>query len=335
MRKSNLEPKIVFIVGRGRSGTTLFGSYLNSLPDLCVAPECTFILNLATRYGTRDFKSEDIDAFCADLFRDVRMRNWAFDKAQLSKFIHENVVGETSYSVICRLVYAAQAHFTNKQQAMFVGVKNPHYSLFIKKLALMFPDSRFIHLVRDPRANVASYRRVTFDYSRIGTLASRWSIYNEEILRTTRELGSRYLLIRFEDFIKEIEVVTQSVFQFLDTPDRVLPLRDIIITNEHLKKKPWHQRLNKKIDPSVIDEWRDNLSENQVTIINRICNKYMLLFRYSIEGQSKQSVIRSLVVRLSQFDGQRTVLQERLLFFLPFRIRNLIITLYRRATDTI
>ena len=324
-------PRLFFIVGRGRSGTTLFGRHLDTVAEACVAPESMFALSLQGRYGRVRFDAAAVERFCEDAFRDERIRNWSFDRAQLADFIRAHAAPGTGFPEICRLVYAAQAHFAGKPKARVSGDKNPHYSLFIERLAALFPEAPFIHLVRDPRANVASYLQVPFDSSSIGTLAWRWRLYNEAILRAVPRLGARYRMLRFEDFVADGGGAVRGTLGFLGA------LAPTVATGEiklfaHQRRMDWHKRLDTRLDPKVLSAWQEHLDGPQTALIEHVCGDLMQRFAYPVTRSGTPRRIRSWAARLNAI---RTVEQERIIFRLPFAVRTWIITFYRYLTGTI
>jgi len=81
----------------------------------------------------------------------------------------------------------------------------------------LFPHARFLHLVRDPRANIPSI------VERIGwsqpDSENRYVTANETALDFAR-FGDRYLRVRQEDFDTDRETTWRRVCAFLDTPFR-------------------------------------------------------------------------------------------------------------------
>ena len=79
----------------------------------------------------------------------------------------------------------------------------------------LFPQARFLHLVRDPCANIPSI------VERIGwsqpEAEARYVTSNQTALAFER-FGERYLRIRQEDFDAERETTWRKVCRFLDTP---------------------------------------------------------------------------------------------------------------------
>ena len=64
----SFSPKIAFIVGMGRSGTTLLTNMLNSNPEIIACPENEFVIHSYNSFYQKDFNDEKvIDAFI-DMF---------------------------------------------------------------------------------------------------------------------------------------------------------------------------------------------------------------------------------------------------------------------------
>ena len=123
-------------------------------------------------------------------------------------------------------------HKTNR----FIS-KNTNDGMRIKFLNKIFPDSLFIHVIRDGRANVNSYLNVPF-FSEIGfwwqnnkTLAD-WEAKNRdpielvslhwkhnvfEILNQSKILPKeRYLEIKYEDFNSDPEYFFKNAIEFCE-----------------------------------------------------------------------------------------------------------------------
>ena len=321
--------EMFFIVGRGRSGTTLISTYLNGMPGVVVAPESLFILNLKRSYEAKALTPDVLRRFCRDVFLEKRMRNWAFSAQELHQFILErhDTRPFARYAEVCRGVYEAQAYFTGTPSPTFVGDKNPHYSLFIPTLAELYPTAPFVHVIRDPRANVVSYSKVKFDYSEPRILAGRWNIYNETILRNMRMLGTRYLQVRFEDFVSDPGHTLAAIASLIGhQQDKSLAVDPIVAT--HIAQKPWHPRLAQRLDGRVIDEWRELLPADDARLIERECINLMRRFGYAADDPAPARP-------RSMWRAQLSVLCERVLFVLPLRVRSTIMTVYRKLTGTL
>ena len=204
---------MVFIVGRGRSGTTLLARLLTQHSAITVAPEGTFVLGLRRRYSGRGAASQAAAGsgerlggrFVRDLLRERRMRSWHLDGHALARRL-DALGPRADYARLCREVYASYAADTlGRPTPRWLGDKNPHHALFVPELAALFPEARFVYVTRDPRDNVQSYREVDFDLGDEVALALRWRRYNERVLAVLRRTPERFVHVRFEALLAEPE----------------------------------------------------------------------------------------------------------------------------------
>ncbi len=191
-------PQSFFILGRGRSGTTLLARLLTQHSEIVVAPEGLFALSLERRFARGPWDAAKIEAFCRELGRERRMRTWHLDLDRVAARLRARAA-TLDYAGACEQVYLSYAEDTLGRPApRWLGDKNPTYALFAGRLSHAFPASRFIHVVRDYRHNVRSYRDVPFDLSQPAALAYRWRRYNAEVLALSAAAPERCLRVRFE-----------------------------------------------------------------------------------------------------------------------------------------
>ena len=139
----------VFVVGCGRSGTTVLRTVLDAHPALAVAHEARFVAPL----GLRRARYERPDGFAADrlmadLAADRAVRtNLEFAEADLRDALAaRQPVADFPDAV--RRVFALWAGRRGKAR---YGDKFPGYVLRMPLLAGLFPEARFVHIVRDGR----------------------------------------------------------------------------------------------------------------------------------------------------------------------------------------
>ena len=75
--------KMLFILGRGRSGTTLLSKILNAHPNLYIAPDTQAIKNLHDRFTGKNWSEHTIDQFIDELFCENRFNYWSVSKKEL------------------------------------------------------------------------------------------------------------------------------------------------------------------------------------------------------------------------------------------------------------
>lgn len=217
MTAGSSEPHVAvpfpFIVGVGRSGTTLLRAILDTHPDMAIPGESHFIPVMAKdsrRYETPGgFRWEP---FLEDLMGHPRFRRWELSEERVrGSFIQDSPL---SLAAAFRRVFALFAEGRNKTR---YGDKTPAYVHHVASLAALFAEARFVHLVRDGRdVTLSRLDHPTMSASLL-ELATLWKRGVEKGRREGRWLGpQRYLEIRYEDLVGDPEGATRSLCLFID-----------------------------------------------------------------------------------------------------------------------
>src|SRR3712207_1470296 len=141
-----------FIVGSARSGTTLLRLMLNAHPSVAVPPESRFVVELWT-----GAERVNVAQLLAKLAAHTRFQAWDLPIEMVEHEL-EGVTG-APYATAIEAAYQAYARGSGKSRW---GDKTPRYVESIPLLAKLWPDSRFVHLVRDGRNVALSYADVPF-----------------------------------------------------------------------------------------------------------------------------------------------------------------------------
>lgn len=321
--------EMFFIVGRGRSGTTLLNRLLNAHSTVSVAPESLFIMNTFYKYRDKLWNKSTIDSFSKDIWQERRMQEWNINQEDLRLWLHEHCL-DTSFSYACKLVYANHALHSNKPHATLFGDKNPHYSLFTSQLAGLYPKSKFIYLVRDYRDNIASYRNVSFDSNNIATLAYRWRFYNKCVTDTAQKYPDRFLTIRYEDLTADPESTLSEICSFLGIPFESSMLAQSQETSH--SQVAWHKNLDTPVNNQQTNKWKQALTIKQSGSADTICQPLAQSFQYQPASTPMPALCAT--DRLGILQGYFLTKLEISLFHIPITLRSYIIRLYRFLNGT-
>lgn len=195
-----------FIVGSARSGTTFLRLTLNAHPEVAVPPESRFITELR---GGRD--EVEPAAFLRSLAAHKRFEAWELPiEAVADEFEGLRVV---PYADAIAAAYRAYAKRRGKHRW---GDKTPRYVLNIPELAELFPESRFIHLIRDGRDVALSYADVPFGPKNVAKAAELWANRVAKGLRDGRSLErGRYIEVLYTDLVSENEREVREICAFI------------------------------------------------------------------------------------------------------------------------
>ena len=202
-------PAPFFIVGSARSGTTFLRLTMNAHPDIAVPPESRFITEL-----NPGMDQVEVGDFLHRLASHPRFAAWELPIEAVQAQLHG--LTRASYADAISAVYTAYAHAQAKSRW---GDKTPRYVLNIPELAALFPNSRFIHLIRDGRDVALSYADVPFGPTNVAKAAELWANRVAKGLRDGRELErGRYIEIMYADLVEDNEGEVKDICAFIGAP---------------------------------------------------------------------------------------------------------------------
>jgi hypothetical protein len=193
-------------VGSARSGTTLLRLMLNAHADVAVPPESRFVVELWT--GAERVLVADL---LAKLAAHPRFEAWDLPIEMVEHELHG--IDEAPYAAAIEAAYRAYARVNGKTRW---GDKTPRYVEQIPLLARLWPESRFVHLVRDGRNVALSYADVPFGPKTVVKAAQLWATRVRMGIEAGRALGGeRYIEILYEDLVEDAEGEAKDLCEFL------------------------------------------------------------------------------------------------------------------------
>lgn len=205
------QPVFPIFVGSGRSGTTLLRTIFDAHPQLAVANEPQFMGTAA-----RQRKRLEADGFDSDEFLRLVFGNPNYGKLGLDRSAVESSVANAAPRSAADGVRAVFAVFASREGKPLYGDKTPGYVVQIPELADMFPEARFVHLIRDGRNVALSYIERPWGPSTVGEAAMYWRSRVSRGRKAGKALGSgRYLEVSYEDLVNDPETVVRQICEFL------------------------------------------------------------------------------------------------------------------------
>ena len=205
-----------FIVGFQRSGTTLLRLMLDNHPDVAIPLDTTGLWN---QFEGRLPEYGDLTAasnrrhLIEDLVREERIRLW---EIPLDPDKIEQKWNGAGYSGLIDAFYRIYAEARGKARW---GDKDPGNMVRISQLDRWFPESQFIHIIRDGRDACLSQLQQSFGFDDLLPCAAAW----KEQVWWVREMGKllgeqRYFELRYEDLVAQPQQHLLAICQFLDIP---------------------------------------------------------------------------------------------------------------------
>ncbi|XP_067253609.1 protein-tyrosine sulfotransferase 2 [Chanodichthys erythropterus] len=195
----NHKTPIVFVGGVPRSGTTLMRVMLDAHPDIRCGEETRVIPRILSLRQSWGRQSEE---------------RWALEEDGVSQEMLDAATTSFILEVIAR----------HGEPARVLCNKDPFTLKSSLYLSHIFPNSKFLLMLRDGRASVHSMisRRVTiggFNLSSYRDCLTKWSNAIEVMLSQCMAVGQRRCMtVRYEDLVLKPRATMQRVLRFLNSP---------------------------------------------------------------------------------------------------------------------
>ncbi|MFN9719223.1 MAG: sulfotransferase [Planctomycetota bacterium] len=280
-------PIPLFIVGSGRSGTTVTAALLNRFPRVHIAKETGYI-------GLEIEQLRHVDDPA------VVQRLLAVVNQWLSKEQWDVQATEQGFREFCnRYQLAGGRAFINYiwqldspvpwHELEYIGDNTPLYVMAIPAILEFMPESRFIHMMRDPRDLVCSILKMRFGADDLVTAALEWHIYVGCWLMAERLLAAEHRIeCRYEDLCTNTEQALGKLADFLGR-DRSEAAAALAAHATGLSTDPrfqkvatlqHHTRLSEPLNAGRIARYRKELSAEQIRIIEEIAQYGMKAYGY-------------------------------------------------------
>lgn len=271
-------PVFPFFVCFGRSGGTLLRAMLCSHPDLAVPDESFFVVEMARAYSVSQ-DAFDLDRFLAELGRRPAFRRWDLPEEDLRAALSP---APTGYAEAVRALYAHYARARGKSR---YGDRTNINMFAVPTLASTFPESRFVHLVRDGRDVALSWRELPFGLKRAEEVALHWVANVGAARRAGRWVGTdRYREIHYEHLVEDPEGTLRAVCDFIGLAYHPQMLRyggHVQEVVESSQRPEVHGGLRRELTGPA-RQWRRDMSRQDVLAFEALAGDLLVELGYEL-----------------------------------------------------
>lgn len=285
---------IFFIFGSGRCGTTLLRALLVSHPEICIPGETHFY----NQYKKLQFIKYGPMRPASYLKLVEKFPSWGHVKNENLDWQLFRQLASNSTPSWDSLFIAYLTAYRLSLGKQIVGEKTPGHFKNINYLANNFPESKFIHIIRDPRAVVASYLKHTFYQdcfgSNVARAAQKWvdaAKFHDKILNDSRSLEDRYLMLKYEDLVEDPESVIHTTLRHIDADPAQFTMAAYYGLDLDGVNRTNHANIGKPISSTFNNKWKDELSPQQIAIVETICQPYLEKLGYTTHSESIKSSV--------------------------------------------
>jgi len=296
------DEKIVFVTGASRSGTTLLSFVLRNHSDIFGLREMHYfgdswnphtppvqmsrdqMVEFASKAIARQEKGILLDAQNTEHF------------SRATKFVDSLAKDECDSASF----FVALTNELSRSAGKTINCEQtPRNIFYARDLLRIYPNARVVHMLRDPRAIMASQKKrwqrrsLATDKSNYPLMQSLrvWVNYHPYTIsklwcaatRAANDLEDhpRFMAIKFEDLLAQPENTIRSICDHIDV-DFESPMLEVGQVNSSHQSSVGGAR--KGIHTDAIETWRKVLTDNETAITERICGPQMEARNYVLSG---------------------------------------------------
>lgn len=256
----------IFIVGCGRSGTTLLRLILNGHSQIAIPEETWFFPELYRVIPTILTKGDWRETIARTIFE---MNPIHFPGWKASDLLP--TLERTEKNDLPGIIASVNRTFAAKSDKITWGDKTPGYVLHLPLLKKLYPGARVVHMIRDPRDVVESLLnnwnagpqtkdfKETVDYWIKNVSAGRRD--------GPKYFGSSYIEVFFEKLVKNPDEELRLLCHFLKVPyqDQMLKFHG---SSPGVPAWEHHKKTKQPIDPGMAFKWKKSYSNYKLAYIN-------------------------------------------------------------------
>lgn len=293
----------IFILGAHKSGTTLLRNLLSGHPDLFVVPFESHFFPLADRnvdyeYRKNRAKGLSVEEMEANFKDWIKTQNEAVDpmgdtfvtgKLNTDTFNRSFSLAESDSDKIRFEKYMSAIHeclglgkLSSEKRVVEKSVENAEFAVELSKL---FPEARFIHIVRNPYSNFVSlrkYKSIGVGYPLLNRMMKTFQNSFHFLLENPKTIA-HYKVVRYEDILTETEQVMRQISEFLE-----IEFTETLLQPSHLGENWAGNSTTGKgfngVSDVNVDKWKSEIEAIEVQMINEISGKVFNQFSYAIHS---------------------------------------------------
>lgn len=261
-----------FLLGHDRSGTTMLRLMLDR-GAVAIPPESMFLL--------------DVDASrpAGEVLREA----WSHPRVRLWGLAGDPPAPPDGLGPSEAFRFAVSAPFVayaEREGKTRWADKTPAYIGHVDRLAAIWPDARFVVLVRDGRDVALSVLNVPFGPNNAWAAARSWA----RAIRQGREAAARHpgrvLELRYEDVVTDPArwLSTTCDFLGLEYDDEMLAIERTDRSKVVEDQSAWFTNVWSGITTAAVGKWRTELSPRAVEIFETVAGDELRLLGYETSG---------------------------------------------------
>ncbi|GJM40943.1 MAG: sulfotransferase [Ardenticatenaceae bacterium] len=263
----------ILIIGCQRSGTTLLTTILAQHPKLHTHPKELQIIDiLAIEFGNSLPNTQHaIELVCSQKLCPANVTPEKLRQA----------VGSTKSCSLHHFIHAYLQTWRGNDDRRMV-LKYPGFVFRLPLLDQLFPKATYVHMIRDPRANVSS-QLARWPNSIIWEAANLWRDAVSKAHQWRQQHPNRTAELHYEQLVEQPETTLQTLCSQLNVPYSPKLLTFEMKTRRFTPGQSPEQARYSGLTSQRLHLWRERFSPVEIRLIEKVCAPLMTAYGYEPE----------------------------------------------------
>jgi hypothetical protein len=303
-----------FLVGNPRSGTTLLRFMLNSSPRVYIPPESDFIPRFFLRDPHEILTERRIGRILRIIYSRYRfVREWQGQRLRPGDFTRR--APACMPADFLEILYG---RYARQNGAVRWGDKTPIYANYIDLIHEIFPEARFVHIVRDGRdaalsmLEAWSHREVHVD---LYFAARSWLRRVGQARASGARLGpTLFFELRYEKLVQEPERTLRRLCAFLQEPFVADMVRPHLLARQTVAAGSFHDALRQAPTAARVGRWRREMAPADLRVFQHLAGDLLTNLGYELADAgvmplTERSRLAALRVKYETLQASRRMAQ--------------------------
>lgn len=249
------------------------------VPDEVICtPESHFKIDVL-RSPARQEDGIDLEKALKLIQRHWRFKIWEYDFADTAVPLAQF---QGSYAALLNYLVGGYAEFLEKPETSIWVDHTPENVSYAFTLRHLFPQAKFIHIVRDGRGVASSILPLDWGPNSIEKAARWWMRMVSFGLSAETAYGPENIMrVRYEDLVTDPETTLQTLCQFLEIeyqPEMVLASG--FKPPRYTRRQ--HTFIGKRPDPAIADRWKSHFSPRNIEVFEYLTRDFLHHLGYEL-----------------------------------------------------
>lgn len=281
----------IFIVGVHRSGTTLLRYMLSSSPRIYIPPESDFIPRFFLCKPLAALDEKKVASTLDIIFEKYRfVKEWEGERPEANDF-YSTMRSKTPAGFLEQLY----SHYAAQKGAVRWGDKTPIYSSYIDLIHQIFPQAKFVHIIRDGRDVALSMLDKWGDkeiHVDIYFTARNWVRRIREAQLSGKRLGSGlFYELTYESLVASPEESLRHVCDFLEEPFVEEMVTHHRKARQQIGSGSFHDAVRQPVSKSRICRWQNEMNAADLRLFEQVAGPLLVELNYKLADVGPMSIL--------------------------------------------